>query len=309
MSRSLLAPPPAAAREAERSLTLADYCRRTGREDLLAEWDAGANAGLTPDRVRAGSHRAVWWRCGLGHAWRAEVRSRALGGTDCPVCANRVAEAGFNDLATLRPDLAEQWDRERNGDLTPDQVTAGSHRAVWWRCGRGHSWRAQICSRTQNDCGCPVCAGKVVVPGFNDLATVNPAVAAQWDPERNGDLTPRQVSAGSNRRAWWRCERGHRWEAVIAHRGLKNVGCPYCANRRVLPGFNDLATTHPRLAAQWHPTLNLPLTPEQVTAGSHRAVWWICEHGHVWKARLYSRTGGGQAGCPVCAQPPRRQRR
>ena len=104
----------------------------------------------------------------------------------------------------------------------------------------------------------------------NDLATLYPDIAAQWDEEKNGALRPSSVTAGSNRRVWWRCEKGHSYRAVIAQRG---DGCPYCANRKVLPGFNDLATVQPLVAKQWHESLNGALTPEMVTAGSHKKVW------------------------------------
>ena len=76
--------------------------------------------------------------------------------------------------------------------------------------------------------------------------------------------------------------------------------CPYCTGKKVLPGFNDLATLEPKIAA-WHPTLNGTLTPEMVTLGSHRKVWWQCPEGHVWKAVVYSRAGPQKCGCPVCA--------
>ena len=84
-------------------------------------------------------------------------------------------------------------------------------------------------------------------------------------------------------------------------------GCPYCANRKVLPGFNDLATAAPLVAKQWHETLNGALTPEMVTAGSHKKAWWQCSYGHVWKATIYSRAGVQQCGCPVCAGKTRRK--
>ena len=77
----------------------------------------------------------------------------------------------------------------------------------------------------------------------------------------------------------------------------------------VLPGFNDLATRDPAVAAQWHPTLNGALGPQDVTLGSSRKVWWLCPDGHVWKAVISSRTGPQHCGCPVCAgkrRPPRR---
>ena len=139
-----------------------------------------------------------------------------------------------------------------------------------------------------------------MLPGFNDLASQNPVLAAQWDTERNGTLTPQQVTLASNRKAWWICEKGHSFQAVIASRA-NGTGCPYCTNKKVLAGFNDLATVEPRIAAEWHPTLNGSLTPEMVTAGSRKKVWWECAYGHVWKAAIYSRAGKRKCGCPVCA--------
>ena len=140
-----------------------------------------------------------------------------------------------------------------------------------------------------------------MISGENDLAAVFPQLAAQWDAEKNGSLTPETVSPNSNRRVWWKCEKGHAYCAVIAYRAQSNSGCPYCTNRKVLPGFNDLATLEPAVAKEWHPTLNGALTPEMVTAGSHRKVWWQCALGHVWKAAIYPRTGKQRCGCPVCA--------
>lgn len=80
--------------------------------------------------------------------------------------------------------------------------------------------------------------------------------------------------------------------------------CPYSGRkyrngRRIIKGVNDLATCYPAVAATWHPTKNDDLQPSDVLPGSHRPVWWICEHGHEWKAQIKSRVSG--SGCPVCA--------
>ena len=267
---------------------------------LLRQWHPLRNGDLSPRQVSPGSHRKVWWRCDRGHEWQAEIKSRALLGTGCPVCAGKAVLTGVNDLATLFPQLAAQWDGDQNGDLSPGSVRPGSHKKVWWRCGRGHRWQASVASRTAGE-GCPVCAGKVVVPGENDLATLFPEVAAQWHPTLNGPLTPEAAAPYSNRRVWWICEKGHAYRAAVAARTYRGTGCPYCAGRRVLPGFNDLATLFPQVAAQWHPTLNGPLTPDQVTAGSRKTVWWQCPEGHAWKARVHPRTGPQRCGCPICA--------
>lgn len=267
---------------------------------LAREWHPTKNLPLTPDQVLPGSRKKVWWKCTKGHEWQAEIRSR-VEGCGCPVCANRKVSAGENDLASQYPDLAREWHPVKNGELTPHDVTAGAKRHVWWRCEKGHEWRASVVSRTLDGTGCPVCAGRVVVAGENDMASRYPDIAAEWHPTKNGTLLPTQVAAYSKRRAWWRCPLGHDYIAAVGLRTAKHSGCPYCAGKKVLAGFNDLATTEPKIAAQWHPTLNGDLTPQMVTAGSHKKVWWQCAEGHVWKAAIYSRTGNQKRGCPVCA--------
>ena len=268
----------------------------TTRPDLAAQWRPTRNGALTPQKVTAGSNKKVRWVCPKGHEYEATVNSRVRG-HGCPVCSNQQVLAGFNDLATTRPDLAAQWHPTRNGALTPQQVTAGSHRRVRWTCPKGHEYEATVNKRAQGS-GCPVCAGRQVLAGSNDLATTHPDLAAQWHPALNGDLTPQQVTAGSHKSAQWVCPKGHEWEAKICDRA-GGTGCPVCVNRRVFAGFNNLATTHPDLAAQWHPTRNGALTPQQVTAGSHRRVRWTCPKGHEYEATVNKRAQGH--GCPVCS--------
>ena len=275
--------------------------------DLCRQWHPTRNGQLTAQSVLPGSHKLVWWICEKGHEWRAQVKSR-VSGCGCPVCANREILSQENSLAARFAQLAEQWHREKNGTLTPDAVAPGSRRKVWWICEKGHEWQATIASRTGGGCGCPVCAGKRVVPGDNDLASSFPDIAAQWHPTKNGSLTPRQVRPAANRKVWWRCELGHDYLASIGSRTINARGCPYCAGRKVLPGFNDLATVAPELGRQWHPTLNGALTPEGITAGSHRKVWWLCDQGHVWQAVVHSRSGPQKSGCPICAGRASRKR-
>lgn len=278
----------------------------TMHPELVREWDAEKNAPLTPAQVSPGSHKKVWWRCEKGHSWQAVVKSRAYG-AGCPVCAGRLLVPGVNDLETVYPELAAQWHPEKNGALRPSDVLSGSHRKVWWRCEKGHEWQAAIPSRVSGS-GCPVCAGKTVVPGYNDLASQRPEIAAQWHESKNRPLTPQQVTPYSNRIVWWRCSLGHEYRAAIAARVMRDVGCPYCAGRRVLPGFNDLATLEPEIAAQWYEPLNAPLTPQMVTVGPNRKVWWQCSEGHVWRAVIYSRAGSQHCGCPVCAGKVKRRK-
>ena len=268
--------------------------------ELAREWHPTKNLPLTPGHVLPGSEKKVWWRCSKGHEWQAEIRSR-VDGCGCPVCANRAVAPGVNDLASRFPKLAQEWHPTKNGTLTPQKVTSGTKRKVWWRCEKGHEWRVSVQSRTLDGTGCPVCAGRVVLPGENDMASQFPEVAREWHPTKNGALLPSQVPPTSKRRVWWLCPLGHEYMAAVGMRTMRNSGCPYCAGRKVLPGFNDLATLAPDVAQQWHPTLNGTLTPQMVTVGSRRKVWWECDQGHVWQAAIYSRTGPKKCGCPICA--------
>ena len=142
--------------------TLYEFCCRNNKDLLLLQWDAEKNAPLTPQQVTAGTLRKAWWKCPLGHSYSAVISSRALRGSDCPYCAGSKALAGFNDLAAKAPDMAAQWHPALNGNLTPEMVTPGSHRRVWWQCSLGHTWKAFVYSRAgEQKCGCPVCGGSL----------------------------------------------------------------------------------------------------------------------------------------------------
>ena len=123
-------------------------------------------------------------------------------------------------------------------------MTAGSNRKVRWRCEKGHEWVTTPNKRSSGR-GCPVCAGSQVLAGFNDLVTMHPAL-----PPLLVVGNPDEVSAGSNKKLRWRCEKGHEWDASTKDRS-KGRGCPICAGKEVLQGFNDLmTTTNPLLAAR-----------------------------------------------------------
>lgn len=195
--------------------------------------------------------------------------------------------------------LLRQWSSEKNGEKTPQNVSYGSGYIAWWRCEKGHEWKARVNGRTSVKTGCPACNNKIVVIGENDLATLHPKLAAQWHPSLNDGILPSSFAEHSSKQVWWQCEKGHEWKAAISARVIGHA-CPFCTNRKVLVGFNDLATTHPEVAAQWHPTKNGDLTAEKITAGSHRKIWFICSKGHVWETRLFVRTAQ-KFGCPYCS--------
>ncbi len=292
---------------------------------LAKEWDYEKNGELKPSQVTPNSKRMVWWKCDNGHSWKAQIQSRNGNNNGCPYCSNKKVLAGYNDLATKNPELAEEWNYERNKTLhdgngrlcnSPQMVTPGSSLKVWWKCNKGHEWQASVKTRSANGHGCPYCASVQVITGTNDLATVNPELASEWHPTKNGELTPNDVFAGSSKKVWWLhpyddpATGKHfdfEWQATIVDRNLNGHGCPFLAkgNPRVWIGFNDLATVNPGLANEWHPTKNGTQKPSGYTAGSGKKVWWICPYDDPvtgkhfdfeWQATISDRNNGSN--CP-----------
>ncbi len=68
--------------------------------------------------------------------------------------------------------------------------------------------------------------------------------------------------------------------------------------------YPPLSSTHPELAAQWHPTKNGPWKPTEFSFGSAEKVWWKCPRGddHVWLRAIFRRTSstGKFYACPFC---------
>ena len=206
------------------------------------------------------------------------------------------------------PSIAVQWHPTKNASLSPSMFSMGSSAVVWWKCEMGHEWESSISERTSTGNGCPFCSGHRVLQGFNDLASKRPDIANDWNYRQNGELRPCDVYVNSTKRVWWCCERGHEWEAIIRERTRRNARCPFCSGKRVMKGFNDLATRHPNLLDEWHPSKNLDFFPHEVTSGSKKKAWWKCNKcGHEWQTQINNRSRG--SGCPICAETLRHQKK
>ena len=388
-------------------------------------WEKNDKLGFDPRTLTLGSDKKVWWVCNTGHEWQTTIGSRNRG-SGCPYCSGRKVFEGYNDLQTVDPTLAKEWNYEKNNGLTPTNVTPSSNKKVWWKCSKGHEWQATINSRNDG-CGCPVCSSErktsfpeyaivyylkkygleaihtykekgyeldIFIPSKNiaieydgylwhknrtkqdleknqkclndgiklyrireglhllndsssdyvvhktqkDLSFVlekvlseiigmsilvdlnrdviaienlreltekensllfsNPEVAKEWNHEMNGNLKPEHFASNSNRKVWWKCSKGHEWQAKISHRN-GGSGCPYCAGQKSLKGYNDLQTANPILAKEWNYEKNGETTPNMVTIGSTKKVWWKCSKGHEWQASINNRNKG--RGCPFCS--------
>ncbi|MFI1995604.1 zinc-ribbon domain-containing protein [Actinoplanes sp. NPDC020271] len=184
---------------------------------------------------------------------------------------------------------ADGWD--------PSKFKPKSNRKMPWRCAEcGHQWLAPLSNRVGGS-GCSKCgykrtaefhskpqAGRSLAEMFPELA----AQAAGWDPF--------QYSYGSETKLLWRCSRGHQWTATPNNRTNALTGCPFCAGQRIQAGYNDLTTTHPKLATQadgWDASA--------VGFGWNAKLPWLCPEGHRWHATVVNRAVRGR-GCPSCAR-------
>ena len=277
------------------------YCLAAQNRGLAAFWHPEKNA-VGPEEVAPHSNRVFWWRCPQGHEWQEQVRQMQVFGAEkaCPYCSDRRVWEG-NCLERLAPGLAAQWHPTKNLPLTPEQVFAWSAKKVWWQCPAGHEWQTSTAKRYQRGDGCPYCSGHRASPD-NCLAAVYPELISEWDKERNGSLTPGDVTAGSGKRIWWTCGTcGHSWQATVRGR-IKSKGCPVCCRKQIRHG--SFAQEHPELLAQWDGERN-SRTPHQYAAHSNQKVWWRCEKGHSWQAAPDARSRG--SGCPFCARERRKR--
>jgi very-short-patch-repair endonuclease len=200
-------------------------------------------------------------------------------------------------LSSTNPEIAKEWDDEKNYPLTPDNLKAGSNQKVWWLCDSGHSYETTIISRTTGH-GCPYCSGNAVSIE-NSLSTVSQDLLSEFDVEKNHPLTPSDVSLGSTKKIWWKCASGHEWQAEVVNRTKQKnpTGCPYCAKKKATAEYN-LSVVYPDLIKEWDAEKNKTINPSQLLPKSGKSVWWKCKKGHSWEAKVYSRASG--TGCPVC---------
>lgn len=269
-------------------------------QELAPEWDASLNKGSFADYSADSTYYANWI-CPRGHHFRMSIRTR-VEGENCFYC-KRLTVPYKESIAYLRPDVAAEWDYSKNKKYRPENMRPTSHKMVWWKCSAcGYEFKNHIHVMSRG-LHCPNCGHQTIPPKplTHTLASDYPDVAAEWDYERNGELTPDQVSPRSNRHSYFHCSKGHpSWSAVIASRTGKNpVGCPYCSHRLVVPGETDLASVDPAAISEWDEEKNYPLTPQTVTAHSARKVYWICPKGHSYKASIANHENGRR--CPYCS--------
>ena len=235
-----------------------------------------------PTTISRGSHTRMKWECTKGHIFENTPNARTSGGQNCQFCSGKQVLKGFNDLGTTDPNLASEM-----VDTNPENISRGSKKSVTWRCNLGHEYSMSVNERSRNR-GCPICAGKRVLVGFNDLQTTHPELANELV-----DSEAKNVSKGSNKKLRWRCKLGHEYISAVSSRTFGR-GCPICAGDKILAGFNDLETTHPEIAKQL-----INANPKEVSKGWEKSFIWACPTGHSYSAPVKNRVANQN--CPYCA--------
>lgn len=213
-----------------------------------------------------------------------------------------------NCLAVACPKVAAMLS-EKDKHLAFD-VTTGSGRKLTFVCPDcKQKFEAAICNVVRSvgngTTGCPVCAGRKVVPGINDLASQYPEVATMWSSKNK--LPASEVATQSGKKAFFKCHNcGQEFEARIHHvvDAVDNghTGCPICAGLKVVSSINDLASQCPEAAAMW--SSKNKLSASEVAVKSSKKAFFKCRDcGQEFEAAIQNvvrSVGNGFTGCYDC---------
>jgi hypothetical protein len=284
--------------------------------DLL--WDYKKNVDsngypIEPENLGVDDREMRYWKCLKGDHERVISISSAIQGwrlgKTCRTCAGFRAVSGVSDIPAMFPELLTRLNPSLHHDGDLNGVHPGSELEFNWVCENNHEWRRSIREEIRAK-GCSKCIGKQVWEGHTDIASQHPRLASEFASDLNLDtdgipLLPSNVHQGSNTAFWWRCvEHQHIWRTSVQKRTLDKTNCPFCSDRRVWPGYNDLWTKRPDLVSEINFDRHPHLEPRKLLWVSHQVINWICTQTHEWSAQLVNRTSNGSrspTGCPDCA--------
>jgi len=190
-------------------------------------------------------------------------------------------------------DILEFWDFEKN--LATENKTA-FFKKVYWKCKKGHEWSASPYDMTQRNWnGCPICNNKKFVNKYRNFSIAYPYLLEEWDFQKNIGINPEKINPHCGKKVWWKCKKGHEWEANINGR-TKGFGCPFCSGNKPSDENNLSLYT---VSKEWHPTKNGELRPENISPFTDKKVWWLCPNGHEYETAISNRTSKN-SGCPHC---------
>ena len=214
------------------------------RPDLIKFWDYEMNGSLKPEHIYVSSKKEVYWKCSYGenHSYPMSLNVRTRRGINvkcCPYCSHQKLLVGFNDLATLCPEVLDIWDYDKN-DVKPSEIVGfGGANSIHWICKKGHSWESRVADLNKNDLSksCPYCSGSRFLKGFNDIETMYPYVVSDWDYKANEKLPSETQALLYKSKPHWKCHIcGKEWsselKSVLDRISNKGCACPDCAKKR-----------------------------------------------------------------------------
>ena len=261
--------------------------------ELLKEWDYERNE-RQPDSYTPKSSQTVWWKCVKGHKWESKINNRA-NGKNCPECNIKSSRAEMRLLTELMVCFENVWSRRKVEGFEvdiflPDLKIGIEYDGSYWHLDKqDHDLKKQ---RSLEAIGVrllrvrekplnKISKDDIIVERVEELdkTTVNKLLSL--------------ISPASTATIEYLCKT--EWANDGLYKSyLDNFPSP-------LPE-NSLATNNPILCAEWHPTKNIPLLPRNFTPNSGQKVWWLCQSGHEWEARIDSRNRNSKpTGCPYCS--------
>lgn len=209
-------------------------------------------------------------------------------------------------ICETHPELVKRWHPTKNASLEPKDVSPNSMKYVWWMCPKSkhHDDEIRIKYMVKRKNKCSYCTNRKACID-NCLETLYPLIAKEWHPTKNMDLSPSDVTCGTEKVVFWKClvDPSHEWDMNVYKRVVRKQNCPFCANVRI-NNSNCLKTLYPEIAEEWHETKNGSITPNNVSASYTNKVWWLCKTGnleHEWDCTVIQRTKKQGTGCPFCS--------
>lgn len=248
--------------------------------------------GWDPSAVTFSSKQVREWKCSKGHIWRTSVSQRTRHKSNCPKCSHdNYPGRNYKHLPKLietHPNLLDLV-----GKTILEKYSYASRRKISLPCPKGHNYQMTLRSLAKRGPYCTLCSGLILEKGVNDLETRFPNIAKEalgWDPS--------SVFINSQVPKKWKCPLGHTYETTVQTRvsgfiKQKGNGCPYCSNRKILSGFNDLKSFSREIAEDAH-----GWDPETVAPWTLKKYRWKCSFGHIYVMSPAARQQGH--GCFTC---------
>jgi len=262
--------------------------------ELVCFWDRQNNAVLDPNLVTAVQTNSYSWICNRQHTFTRQLKVMVKD-QSCKYCYS---------INETHPELLAEWDYSKNAGIDPIEITQGSDKPLWWICANGHSWTAAPVRRIKENKKCKTCAS---------LGFKFPELLDEWDFDKNIEIDPMNIHAGSLSKVFWKCKYGHHWETSIQNRtGDKKTNCPTCSSQIAIEKIRlsrlkksgSLDDVYPEVAKKWNVELNDKLTAKTISSHSHIVVWWTCTCGKTFQktpdqvVKLFTR--GSSIGCGDC---------